>query len=413
MIIENTKHYCDNCHKEHEAQLIKKGNRVYFNYICKGKSKSIKISNDYRVFMYLRSFYKKTKFEKNNFKLFTLLELTNKCNYNCPICFASANEINVKDFEIAELDNYLKRLNTRFVFLSGGEATLLPNLDKIIKLTRKRKLKPMLLTNGHTLGRNKSLAKRLKKAGLFSVGIQFDTLNPKTHLHIRGNRDIKTKMMAIDNCVKSGLSTGLVSMILKENLKDIRGILNYAKSKQPLISLIQFQPAKIVGRFDYHEDPIVYRDDILNEIIDSAVFKEVTLKSFLPYPRFKPLGINVHPDCGTFMMLFKSKNRYIPLNKISNIKKLHNYFQSNKMKSNLFTKNIVPLYYLFKSTPIKNHPKIISAIIGTIFKNKKTRILFITIGSYSNKDYRDTNRLKNCSNQVIIKGRGIKHPCLN
>tara|TARA_Y100000310_G_C20701023_1_gene829895 strand:- start:3906 stop:5162 length:1257 start_codon:yes stop_codon:yes gene_type:complete len=412
MILEKTKHLCENCNKEHDAEIIKKGKEVYFDYTCKGKKKSVKISSDCKVFMHLRNFYPKTKFEEYKEKPFTMIELTNKCNYNCPICFASANEVSSKDFTIKELDTHLDKLNTRFIFLSGGEPTTLPDLRKIIKHLKKRKLKPMLLSNGHNLGKDNSLARSLKKAGLFSVGIQFDTFNPKTHLKIRGNKDIKTKIRAIDNCIKEGLSTGLVSMILNQNLGDIQKILNYAKSKQPLINLIQFQPAKIVGRFNYVKDPVVYREDIINEIIKSSIFPEVNLESFLPYPKFNPLYISAHPDCGAFLMLFKYKGEYIPLNKITNIKKLYDLLQSNSMKSNLFTKNIVPLYYLFKSTSVKNYQKIISSISGTLFKSKKNRILFITVSNYANKNYRDINRIKNCTNQIITKERKLKHPCL-
>ncbi len=411
MIIEKTKHFCDNCNKEHDAQILKEGKDVYFSYTCKEKAKSVKISNDYEVFMHLRSFYKKTKFERYNSKMFTVVELTNKCNYNCPICFASANEITAKDFAINELNDYLDKLNTRFIFLSGGEPTILSNLNRIIQEIKKKKLKIFMFTNGYNLGKNKSLAKSLKKAGLFGVGIQFDTLNSKTHLKIRGNNDIEIKKKAIDNCIECGLSTGLISTIVKENLKQIGDILNYIKLKQPFINLVQFQPAKVTGRFNYHKKQIVYRDEIINEIIHSSIFEEVSLESFLPYPKFRPMNTNVHPDCGAFLMLFKYKDRYIPLNKLSNTKKLYSYLGSNDMRSNIFTKNVVPLFYLFKSTPFKNYLKLSSSIFGTIFRSKKNRILFITASTYGNKDYQDTNRLKNCSNQVITGKRELKNPC--
>lgn len=411
MIIEKTKHRCYVCNKEHDAQIVTKGKEVYFNYTCQDKSKSIRISNDYEIFMHIRNYYKKTKFEKYDFKWFTMIEMTNKCNYNCPICFASANEVNVKDFTINELDNYLEKLNGRFICLSGGEPTLLPNLNKIVEHIKKKKLRTLLFTNGHILGKNKFFAKSLKKSGLFGVEIQFDTLNPKTHLKIRGNNDIEIKKKAIDNCINSGLLTGLISTVLKQNLKDVYSILNYIKLKQPRINMIQFQPAVIAGRFNYSKNETICRDDIINEIIESSIFEEVSLKSFFPYPKFNPWSVNVHPDCGALLILFKYNDRYIPLDKLVNTKKLYNCMQSNKMKPNIFTKNVVPVYYLLKSTPIKNYLKVFLPIIGTMFRSEKNRLLFITASGYSNREYQDVNRINHCCNQVITKKRGVESPC--
>jgi len=411
MIIEKTKHYCEICNKKHDAQIVRKEKKVYFNYICKKKAKSIKISNDYEVFMHLRSFFKKTKSVKYDFKWFTMMELTNKCNYNCPICFASANEINVKDFTINELNEYINKLNTRFICLSGGEPTLLPNLNNMIKNIKNKGLKTLLFTNGYLLGKNRFLAQSLKRAGLFGVGIQFDAFNPNIHLRIRGNNDINIKKKAIDNCVKNKLWTGLISMVLKQNLKEVKDILQYVKSEQPLINMIQFQPAVIAGRFNYPKNERVYLDDVVNEIIKTSIFKEVSLNSFFPYPKFNPWSANVHPDCAALLIMFKYNNRFIPLDKLCNIKKLYNHMQFNKMKPNLFTKNVVPIYYMLKSTPIKNYLKIFLATLGTIFRSKKNRVLFITINNYSNKEYQDMNKINNCSNQVITKNREVKSPC--
>tara|TARA_Y100000034_G_scaffold137009_1_gene218361 strand:- start:9664 stop:10908 length:1245 start_codon:yes stop_codon:yes gene_type:complete len=411
MIIEKTKHNCTVCNKKHDAQIVRKGKKVLFNYICKDKLKSIKISNDYGVFMHLRSYHKKTKFVKYNFKWFNMIELTNKCNYNCPICYASANEIDAKDFTIKEINNYLDKSSNRFICLSGGEPTLLPNFNEIIKNIKKKGLRTLLFTNGHSLGKNSLLAHSLKKSGLFAVAIQFDTFNPNLHLRIRGNDEIKIKKRAIDNCIKSKLWTGLISVILKQNLKEVKDILQYTKFKQPLINVIQFQPAVITGRFNYPKNERVYRDDIINEIIKSSIFKEVSLNSFFPYPKFNPWRANVHPDCGALLIIFKYKNRYIPLDKLCNIKKLYNHMHSNKMKSNIFTKNVVPIYYMLKSTPIKNYLKIFLTGLGTIFRSNKNRILFITINGYADEDYQDVNRINNCSNQVITKKREVKSPC--
>ena len=78
---------------------------------------------------------------------------TNKCNIQCPFCFATENNAkdceNTEQFTIAdtwELTNFLT-INTPFKFC-GGEPSINPEIDKAIDLILKSKRNVTLLTNG-------------------------------------------------------------------------------------------------------------------------------------------------------------------------------------------------------------------------------------------------------------------------
>ena len=73
-----------------------------------------------------------------------LLELTNRCNLKCPVCFMTAGEGEEKDLSLkaieAQFDMLLKRKHVKDfnIQLSGGEPTLRDDLADIIVSWKKR-----------------------------------------------------------------------------------------------------------------------------------------------------------------------------------------------------------------------------------------------------------------------------------
>ena len=71
-----------------------------------------------------------------------LLELTNRCNLRCPVCFASAGEQAPHDLSLEEIgkqyDLLMERGGPFNIQLSGGEPTMRDDLDGIIALGREK-----------------------------------------------------------------------------------------------------------------------------------------------------------------------------------------------------------------------------------------------------------------------------------
>lgn len=74
-----------------------------------------------------------------------LLELTNRCNMRCPVCFARAGEAEPRDVPFSELalqyDLLMERGGPFNIQLSGGEPTLRDDLPEIIQMGRRRVLR--------------------------------------------------------------------------------------------------------------------------------------------------------------------------------------------------------------------------------------------------------------------------------
>lgn len=185
-----------------------------------------------------------------------LIEITQRCNLRCPVCFADAGG-DPQDSEpslerIGELyDRVLLGSGPSNIQLSGGEPTMREDLAAIIRLGRAKGFAFIQLnTNGLKLAAGSSYAQELKDAGLSSVFLQFDGLTSATHLALRG-RDLRTiKEQAILNCGAAGLGVVLVPTLVPGiNTHEIGAIIEYGARCAPTVRGVHFQPISYFGRF--------------------------------------------------------------------------------------------------------------------------------------------------------------------
>ena len=185
-----------------------------------------------------------------------LLELTNRCNLRCPVCFAAAGEQAPFDLSLEEIEkqyDFLMAHGGPFnIQLSGGEPTMRDDLPEIIRLGQKKGFTFFQLnTNGIRLGCDPSYAKALKEAGLNTVFLQFDGLSDKTYEILRGRPLLDEKLMAIHNCAAAGLGVVLVPVIAPDvNESEIGRILHFALNNLPAVRGVHFQPISYFGRCD-------------------------------------------------------------------------------------------------------------------------------------------------------------------
>lgn len=183
-----------------------------------------------------------------------LLELTNRCNLHCPVCFASASGKAPHDLSLEEIEkqyDFLMAHGGPFnIQLSGGEPTMRDDLPEIIRMgLNKGFMFFQLNTNGIRLAQEDGYAEKLKAAGLNTVFLQFDSLDDADYKILRGRELFALKEKAIDNCEKAGLGIVLVPVIAAGVNEDQVGkILSYALSRMPAVRGVHFQPVSYFGR---------------------------------------------------------------------------------------------------------------------------------------------------------------------
>ena len=183
-----------------------------------------------------------------------LLEITERCNLKCPVCFASSGR-EVDDPPIEELTETLTDLLTRGaplnIQLSGGEPTVRDDLPEIIR-RGKEMGHPFFQvnTNGLRLAYEPGYIQTLADAGLDCVFLQFDGVSDDVYRQIRGRDLFSVKKTAIERCEEAGVGVVLVPTVCAGvNTHEIGAILNFAVENISAVRGVHFQPITYMGRY--------------------------------------------------------------------------------------------------------------------------------------------------------------------
>ena len=183
-----------------------------------------------------------------------LLELTNRCNLRCPVCFAGAGDQPPRDLPLEQIagqyDLLLERGGPFNIQLSGGEPTLRDDLPQIIALGKAKGFTFFQLnTNGLRLAREPDYAQILAQAGVSAVFLQFDGLEERIYRTLRGAELLDEKLAALENCRLAGLPVVLVPTVAPGvNDHALGEILQFALAHAPHVRGVHIQPISYFGR---------------------------------------------------------------------------------------------------------------------------------------------------------------------
>jgi uncharacterized radical SAM superfamily Fe-S cluster-containing enzyme len=188
------------------------------------------------------------------------IDLTNRCNLHCPICFANADARQ----EVAELNlDQIRRLldvsgathgyRPPCLQYTGGEPTVHPEFVPALREARARKFAQVqVATNGVRFGREPQLAAEAGAAGLNIAYLQFDGVSDDVYRRLRGRPLLDVKRAAIENLYAAGIHTILVPTIVKGINDDQLGrILAFAIEHSEEVCGVSWQPVAFTGRLDY------------------------------------------------------------------------------------------------------------------------------------------------------------------
>ena len=200
-------------------------------------------------------------------------EVTDRCNLSCPFCFASPSGKKDKTFD--ELLYELKSMSEkgiRFLHLSGGEPTVRPDLEKLIKAAVELGFEYIQLnTNGIRLAAEPEYVKRLADAGLSCVFLQFDGVSDDVYCRLRGRELFEEKQKAISACDDAVIGVILVPTIVYGiNDTQIGDIMRFATEHMPAVKGIHFQPVTYTGRFPDGEKPRFTLPELVNAIEEQS-----------------------------------------------------------------------------------------------------------------------------------------------
>jgi hypothetical protein len=183
-----------------------------------------------------------------------IIEVTQRCDLTCPVCYAAAPGSS-PDPPADAIADLLRRARMAGpgcnIQLSGGEPTMRDDLPAIVASARELGLDFIQInTNGVRLGRDRAFVKALKAAGLASVFLQFDGTDDDVYHRLRGRPLLETKTAAIEACAEHGIGVVLVpTLIPGVNDHNIGAILQVALNGLPAVRGVHFQPVSYFGRY--------------------------------------------------------------------------------------------------------------------------------------------------------------------
>ena len=360
-IIGKTVSICPRCFKKIPATLYEEDGKVFIEKTCPehGEFRDIywsdaKLYKKFNRYEYIGSIeITHSKIERGcpydcglcpNHKTATVLaniDLTNRCNLNCPICFANAGKTGVvyePTFE--EVKKMMEILRSEIpptpaIQFAGGEPTVRRDLFDIIKLAREMGfLHIQLATNGVRL-RNKEYVRGLKEAGLSTIYLQFDGISEKPYLIARGKNLLPVKMKVIENCREVGFNSVVLVPTLVRGVNDgeVGDIIKYAVENFDVVRGVNFQPVSFTGRIDEEkrlECRITIPDFI--ELVEEQTNGEIGREDFYPVPSVAPISsfvgnllntkkpiLGSHQHCGVSTYVFVEDGKMIPITRFFDI----------------------------------------------------------------------------------------------
>lgn len=239
------------------------------------------------------------------------IELTQRCNLNCPVCFMSShqddNELPTQDFRaVFETIRDIAGADVG-VNLTGGEPTVRKDLPEIVRIGREVGIRAIeISTNGIAIARSKDYLLELEQAGISGIYLQFDGISPEPYLATRGANLLDLKLRAIEVCRECGVQVVLAMTVVGGvNEDQIGDVMRFALDNNDIVVGVALQPAFTSGRFEVrHSKPYTMGDVFfaLEEQTDGLIRVDDMV----------PLGCS-HPLCDSGTYLVKQGDTFTPI----------------------------------------------------------------------------------------------------
>ena len=362
--IKYTKSICPECYKVIDATIYEKEGKVYIKKTCPEHGEYTDLYwGSYDQYIRAENYAHDGIVMKNprteetqgcpydcgtcpNHKSTTMLgiiDVTNRCNLRCPICFAHAGaagylyEPTVE--QIKEMMQNLRNNNpvkTPALQFSGGEPTVREDLPELIEMSKNLGFPFVMVdSNGLKMAESPEYCRELKKSGLNSVYLQFDGLTPEPYIKARGLNLLPAKLEAIKNLKEAGFTNIVLVPVLIRGVNDnqVGDIINFAIENRDCIKGVNFQPVSFSGRIDKTQ-----REAMRITIPDLMKLAEEQTQGYLrqddwfpvstvePLTRFisemkkeEEVDFCAHPHCGMGTLLFIDGDDVNPITRHLNV----------------------------------------------------------------------------------------------
>jgi uncharacterized radical SAM superfamily Fe-S cluster-containing enzyme len=341
-LFKHTTSTCPSCLALLQAEVVIRRGKVYFKKECKkcGPSEAL-VSEDARYYVRAYAFAcagtEPLKFaaevkhgcptdcgtcgDHEQHTCLPIVEVTDHCNLECPICIVNnqySNHISLEGFQrivdqMVEREGQLESLA-----LSGGEPTSHPKILDLVRIANREEIgRVVVITNGLRLGRDRAFAEAIKASGAY-IGLQLDGFTADTHEKIRGRDLCKEKQAALKMLEELNIPTQMIFVATRGvNEHQIGQAVELFLEKDFILSL-SFQPAAYTGFGGG-----AFKHDPMDRLTIPGVIQRIEEQTSgkLKMSDFSPLPCS-HPQCVSLTYLLRlSDGTHLPFGRFVDFKR--------------------------------------------------------------------------------------------
>jgi 7,8-dihydro-6-hydroxymethylpterin dimethyltransferase len=234
------------------------------------------------------------------------LEITQRCNLDCTLCYLSESSESVKDLPLEVLFERIDRIREAYgagvsVQVTGGDPTLRDRreLVAIVERVAKRDLRPSLFTNG--IKATRDLLKELAAAGLYDVAFHVDTTQRRKRFPTEESLNL-IRRDYIGRARGLGIAVIFNTSVHGGNLDEIPALVRFFLAHSDVVGMASFQVQAATGRGEWRtRAPEVTMRGIRARITAAVGEGDLAWNAAL-------LG---HPDCHEATMLATAGDRAV------------------------------------------------------------------------------------------------------
>jgi len=274
-----------------------------------------------------------------------MIDLTNRCNLKCPICFASAHSADyvyepTMD-QVKAIVEYAKEMNqpniVQGILNSGGEPTVREDLFDILKMERELGIDYVVVaTNGVRLAEDIEYVKKLRDLEAY-IYLQFDGVTSEPYRTTRGHDLWPMKQKVIENARKVGYNRIILVPTIVKGVNDdqVGDMMRYLAENSDVIRHIVFQPVSFSGRIDRSKlkGMRITTPDVMR-LFEEQTKGEIKKSDFFTLPMSQTLAkmvtkggrhrdFCVHPHCGVIALVALEKGKFVPINRFIDNERLY------------------------------------------------------------------------------------------
>ncbi|MEM1660230.1 MAG: radical SAM protein [Candidatus Bathyarchaeia archaeon] len=342
--------------------------------------------------------------QHSSYTILGIIDVTNRCNMACPVCFAHAGAMNyVYEPAYEQIVGMIKLLRSNKPWacnalqFSGGEPTLRNDLPELVVEAKKAGINHVEVnTNGLRLAEDIEYFRKLLDAGVSTLYLQFDGLREEIYLKTRGRRDlVPIKHKVIENARKLGLDSIVLVVTLARgvNHDELGNIIHYAVENHDVVRCINIQPISMAGRArkeEMRQMRITVPDAI--KLIEEQTNGVITVKDWRPvnwpvpiskgmevlknraYPEF-----TMHPMCGAATFIVVEDGAYKPITHYVDVDKFAEIFWE------IYYMGIMGKRTIAKMKMLEFIPMVKSSLVRDLLKDVITKGSYKALGKFMRK----------------------------